>query len=204
MRFGVLLALGIAGLGYFYLASAPQVLFHALRECLGSRFLKFDFIKWILFAATLSSLLFALALFPVQQAVSGHWLRFMPFLAVVVLQMVLLSTMRIEAILAHYVRLSVKRAEALTRRIDYGLAADGERESKKEIRTTESEFIDSYRVLRDQGNLFSVVILEAVLALALGGAPSFTDFSLLILTWILPGTIAWFLGTYLELHLRDS
>jgi len=62
----------------------------------------------------------------------------------------------------------------------------------------QAEYIESYRHLREHGNALLIIMMEAILSLAIGGAPSLLSCGLLVFVWILPATFAWFLGTWLE------
>jgi hypothetical protein len=201
-----LVALGTAGLAYCYLASAPVLLLHALRERLGGKSAPLMYTKVVISAITVGALLFlSLILFSCKATITPAWCRFLPYALIVVIQMVLVLSANPERIRAHYDELSRKRARAFTKlREVHESATNKEIKSERTIVSAESELIQSYRHLREHGNAFLIVSLEAVLAYALSGAPSFYAFGLMIFAWILPATFTWFLGTYLELKFRDG
>lgn len=199
-----LVALGTAGLAYCYLASAPVLLLHALRERLGSNPWNLSYTKCAIATISLGALLvLSVTIFSCKQIAPFYWCRFLLYFLVVLFQIILVLSANPERIEAHYDKLSKKRAHAFTRTRELHELPDN-REVKFErlIVSPESELIESYRHLREHGNAFIIVSMEAVLGYALSGAPSFYAFGLMVVAWILPATFAWFLGTYLELRFR--
>src|SRR5439155_1112940 len=75
---------------------------------------------------------------------------------------------------------------------DLASARGGERSSSR------SEYVTSYRHLREHGNAVSIVILELVLAFVILRSPSEQAALSIIFVWLVPGVFAWFVGTALE------
>ncbi|MGB6450067.1 MAG: hypothetical protein WBE92_04885, partial [Steroidobacteraceae bacterium] len=66
-----------------------------------------------------------------------------------------------------------------------------------------SEYIESYRHLREHGNAYAILVAELVLALAVGAAPTWYFVGGLITLWTLPAAFVWGVGTWLEFGIRD-
>jgi hypothetical protein len=192
-----LAALGTVGLAYCYLASAPVLLLHSSRERMGRHPQTYDRVRRVIVILTVVvSLLMSFALFFPEsaQTLESHCWQFipavsvMPYLGIFALQIYLLLPKRTLETGRYYLTLAKMRSRAMTP--DKGVRAG-------------SEFIESYRHLREHGNALLIILLEGILALALSEAPSLTCFALMIAAWILPATFAWFLGTYLETNLDE-
>jgi hypothetical protein len=179
-------ALGTAGLAYCYIASAPVLLLHATRF----RFSRMK--KWRPRAFRVTFLIVALA--PVAVGVycacTGlrlsllpasklRLLMYAPYVAVVALQLLGLMTPRLAEIRRFYHTLATNRA------------AD-----RPDPRA--DEYVESYRHLREHGNAFLILLMEAVLASALYATQNAILLIGLVVTWIIPPAFSWFLGTWLE------
>jgi len=206
---GALAGLGTVGLAFCYLASAPVLLMHALRERFGSGIQSYNWVRRIIVWTTLLVGVLALIAGVVSSMrdtntglIAGSpWLTsaiawlgraapYVPYTLLVATQLFFLWPKKPDQIRDGYVVLAKERAEASKK--DVG---------GKEGVTAASEYIESYRHLREHGNALLIIVLEAVLAAALAAAPSVGCFGLLVVAWILPATFAWFLGTYLEKNL---
>ena len=63
------------------------------------------------------------------------------------------------------------------------------------------EFVESYRHLREHGNAFYIVLLEILLAMPLYVFAKYGNwllFILMFLIWLLPGIVCWYMGNNLE------
>lgn len=67
-----------------------------------------------------------------------------------------------------------------------------------------TEFIESYRHLREHGNAVSIVILEFVLTFALVSATSRRMALAVVFLWLLPSVFAWALGSVMERRLAEN
>jgi hypothetical protein len=85
--------------------------------------------------------------------------------------------------------------------------------SKRE--SAKGGIVDSYKHLREHGNSFFIVILEAVLAIILFTAGNFvaaakiavpptTLYICIIFAWILPAALVWLVGTFIERQFCDA
>jgi hypothetical protein len=75
--------------------------------------------------------------------------------------------------------------------------ASTEDESDRQL-SPASEYVTSYRHLREHGNAVLIVLLEGVLAITLLSAPSEEGAVYVIGIWLIPAAFTWFLGTMLE------
>ncbi|MFH5183074.1 hypothetical protein ACHHV8_10845 [Paenibacillus sp. TAB 01] len=84
-----------------------------------------------------------------------------------------------------------------TIKTDMGLLKKSEKISYNEIK----EFVESYRHLREHGNAFFILLSEILFAAWL----ILFDFHLSgLIIWFSIGTIAWFIGTYLEIKFVED
>lgn len=64
-----------------------------------------------------------------------------------------------------------------------------------------SEYIESYRHIREHGNAFLIILFELLLGLVLYHVNSLTELIFVLLCWITPASLVWFLGNTLESNL---
>lgn len=186
-----------AGLAFCYIASAPILLMHACR----GRFPKSK--KLYNGAAVLLAFITLIGLISLLCPISADMLqklRYVPYILVVGVQIILLGTMPLfkedgaQAILVFYDQLGEKRAYATRENTDKSLWSD----------SPQAEYVESYRHLREHGNAFSILVLEAILVLALSAAKSMTEFFAALMVWIVPAAFAWLIGTWLERSLKGA
>ncbi|HQS57401.1 MAG: hypothetical protein B7Y56_08130 [Gallionellales bacterium 35-53-114] len=67
--------------------------------------------------------------------------------------------------------------------------------------TPGSEYVTSYRHLREHGNAFMIVLLEGLLAYTLLHSPSRSWAAIVLAFWLLPAAATWLVGTVLESRL---
>jgi len=70
-----------------------------------------------------------------------------------------------------------------------------------------TEFVDTYRHLREHGNAFYIVLMELVLAMPLYIFAHSKNWVLFVVTvglWLIPGAICWYLGNALEKYMADK
>ncbi len=177
-------AAGIAagGLAFCYLASTPILMLHTARAVFWKQ------LSWFRVAAAALAVFTAicawLLLFPPTAEVNQR-LLLIPFFAVTVAQVLALSPFIFGSGFSgcrnFYAAIAKYRATPATHS------------------TPHSEFIESYRHLREHGNAVSIVTMEFVLAIALyATAGSLRSSALVVLAWLLPSAFAWFAGTWLE------
>lgn len=61
-----------------------------------------------------------------------------------------------------------------------------------------SEYVESYRHLREHGNAFAIILVEGSLTLTLLSTRDVYSFIGALVAWILPCACIWPLGTWLE------
>jgi hypothetical protein len=204
-------AVGIGGLAFCYVASAPVLLLHAMRAKIPRTSASYVAVVFAIIACSVVAL-FALCHTGEVEFQKGSPLLLVPYACVIVAQLVTLllgataNTTRaagvkgtaqsvpadapqaknVEAIVGFYVGLATKRAEAVR-----GVGGISPR----------TEFIESYRHLREHGNAILILIAEAVFALALLHSSTFAAAILVTILWVLPASIVWPLASWLEVSL---
>ena len=180
---GLIAALGF---GFCYIASSPMLMLHATRSHLRMTIIKAS--KWripLCLACTLAVTIAVLWRFlpPIAAVGSGSVIGFQWGL-------VLLAIFtRFSVIESFYRKLAVARAKVTAKDI---------------APTAVSEYVTSYRHLREHGNAVSIVVLEFVLAYALLNSPSQAFGVVLLVLWLLPASFAWLLGSALESRLVST
>lgn len=177
-------ALVTVGLAYCYLASTPILLLHGLRDMFGGRESTYKHIARVTQAVTGVGVVLAAFSFSPKTSWTGHWFKFLPYLVVVSIQIWMLCEFAPNRLRTRYKNLAAQRGN--------------KKQSLADDPNWRPEYIESYRHLREHGNALLIIVMEAVLSLALSGAPSPLSCTLLVVAWILPATFAWFLGTWLE------
>jgi hypothetical protein len=61
-----------------------------------------------------------------------------------------------------------------------------------------SEYVETYRHLREHSNAYAILVLELLLAVVLANAHTRKTLGLLLIIWLLPAVYCWFVGTLLE------
>ncbi len=174
----VVTALGTAGLAYCYVASAPVLILHSFRARFPHNLSCWNVLGSVIAVVTVA---FGLALC-FRGDIPGRSLRpagYWPFLAVMLLQLYFVAWPRVGAVRIFYNELAGRRAR-----------------SKEE--QTISEYVESFRHLREHGNAFLIILMEIVLAFALYAADTRVRFFGLVVVWIMPAAFIWPLGTWLE------
>jgi hypothetical protein len=173
---------GFGGLAFCYAASAPILVFHSVRSAIWRRPKIF---KYVVFSISAASACALAAAFLVRfvQIPALSWVFAIPFAALMVLQVACLFVLatRLDGAQKFYSHIARNRAETA------------------ESQSIRSEYVESYRHLREHGNAFSILSMEIVLTLALLNIGNSKEaFALILIAWILPSTIAWVIGTWLE------
>lgn len=194
-----IVVLASLGFAYCYIASAPITLLHAVRSILVQDALNKKKFDWpffaILSAMTLFGGLLGSATTPYLWGLSAASMTILTYVYVI----------------------SIKRYHDLGKNMEwekwYFKLATKRATTTKE----QSEFIESYRHLREHGNAFFIVVLEICLGIVLYSIASILNnvppnnkaawAALLILAmlyWIAAGVVCWFLGNKLEKHLIEK
>lgn len=164
------------GLAYCYIASAPMMILHATRAQLFGKDRKFSCIYWLFLAATFLLLAIGiLARFGWEKGCA-----YIPLACVLIPQIVLLVSahwQNFDSIRFFYKDLGVARAQELTG----------------------SDYVDSYRHLREHSNAYSIIALEFVFGFVLLSVPpSPRDLAIVVVLWVLPAAYCWLIATVLE------
>ncbi len=187
-----LVLLLVCGLAYSYIASGPVLVMHAARGLMLenkfnrralSGWVKRGFLLLFFYVAIVSFFYFSGA----DSAVgSGKFFLLSPYSLVVSFQLVFLHQILFarvtrEVVQRYYVALLKKRKEL-----------------------EESEYIESYRHLREHGNSFFIVMFQIFFAMAIwemANASSLIFVVSLFLLWVVPPSFIWFFGNVLENNL---
>lgn len=181
---GLLAALGFA---FCYVGSAPVLTLHATRAHLRAQSLKHaPYMSSIAIAASILITILILKNFlPLKAATFSG--------SVIGIQIGLVLT----ALLTKFVNVEDFYRELATVRAK-GMS------DKDKLLTPSSEYVTSYRHLREHGNAFMIVLLEGILAYTLLNSSSRTCAAIFLLIWIMPAASVWFIGTLLEARLASK
>lgn len=177
---GLVAALGFA---YCYIASSPVLTLHAMRAHLRLSELKANGVRdgMILLISVVLAIWLASRIFSGVEAVGVGTIIGGQF---GLIGLALFT--KFSVIENFYRKLAAARAAAL-RKQDEPLSAG-------------TEYVTSYRHLREHGNAFAIVVLEGVLAYALFLLPSATCAIYFLGIWLLPAMLSWLVGTVLEIR----
>jgi len=187
------------GITFCYVASAPILVLHTSRFAIqaGNVYEKTklkEYIKWLNVPLLIAPLLylwfdpnFTVCKFVSHEYASDSYFRIFYFTITCILiwaqYLAIFYTMEnSENLFKFYENLADKRAKA------------------------KSDFIDSYKHLREHGNSFLIVFMEILLALALETVTPFQNtnaYIMIIILWIMPAAGVWFVGTSIERKLAD-
>ncbi|GAB4088574.1 hypothetical protein [Hydrogenophaga soli] len=182
-----LVLLGVYGLAYCYLASAPILVFHAARHQMFVELPSKDRTLRLL-VLTLASAI-AVCVFPQPTSVETNtqWLL---KLAIGIGSMVMLVQW-------HDV-VSLLRKDGAQKNFDFYKTLTLQRNAEK------TSIVESYRHLREHGNSFLIVVFELLLAFVMFAISRayghMTGLYLLttVFLWVLPAALIWFVGSKLE------
>jgi len=172
-------ALGAIGLAYCYVASAPVLTFHAVRGAF-----RLDKIDGSL--ALLSLIGFTWVLYVLGTRGSGPSAGWIALIAIVGLQVILISV-------------ASQRSFASIK--DFYAALIKARLKEKKRKT---DYVDSYRHLREHGNALAIVFFELALGFILWSIAGRAELCLAIAIWVLPGAWCWLIGGVLERDFAES
>lgn len=192
--FGIahLVLLGIYGLAFCYIASAPILIMHAARGLLFQNTgvqpgLKERAIRHFLILTL--PILISFSVFMAHMSTDKALVATL-FSIILSLQMWLL-----------YEIFTFKWLET----ISYNLKIISKRRQTKH-----ADYIESYRHLREHGNSFFIVFLQFILATPIFVFTSNAtkedavfNMSLIVILWVIPPSLIWFFGNKLENHLRS-
>ena len=197
LNFAHSVVLGAIGLAFCYIASAPILVFHALRGNFTNIFKgEISIIGvgcWCLLVfivlAAISWLCFG-AIFPQGKNGSLAYISIalFDFIYGVQVFLYLYSWSSKGNVLNYYKRLSHERSK---------------RSGNNNVEGLYKEYVESYKHLREHGNAFFILIMEMALATMLYAIESPIYSAVLVAVWVMPAFLVWFVGTYLEMSLCD-
>ena len=190
------IALAALGFAFCYIASSPVLVFHTCRayfRCptLCKCWKRFSIACWIVIAIIIMAV-------SIICADSKHLslLAMILLLSIFIPQIALLIFVcidRFKIIETFYEDLAKKRAKPAKSKLN-------KTESDTKEKSLQTEYITSYRHLREHGNAMGIIVLEVILASALANLPSINSAVVVLVLWILPGVFAWIIGTVLEFN----
>jgi len=190
--FGIahLVLLGIYGLAFCYIASAPILIMHSARGLLFPDAASPPRSKWRMLGVLLISALIA-ACFWFFMGASAAAASF------------LLSSISILQALLLFEIFKSNWDETIAYNLNI---------IKKRKMGENSEYVESYKHLREHGNSFLIVVFQLILAIpififvsspGISSERAIANLLIIILTWIIPASIIWFFGNKLENHLNS-
>lgn len=175
---------GFIGLAYCYLASAPVLVLHTVRAVFPRLILLVNSKMKIFVFAIIFSLIVCLLVWKwkeMQDYLGGSYTFAAYILATIIIGFQIFLFMFLikkNDMFKFYKNLSTKRSE------------------KEKLVTT--EYVESYKHLREHGNAFLILLFEIILCFIIYNSNSLFVFSSFLTLWILPASLVWFSGTYLE------
>jgi hypothetical protein len=197
INFANVFVLGVFGFLYMYISSIPIYFIHITRGALPSGFLKplifvfLCFITWYLID-NLCSICVEIKI------------KFLMWIYAITTEAICL--LFFSAILSNihiYLKKSAFKRDMILNNLNVSGKGEIIQNSKECYSNSEfsSEYITSYKHMREHGNAFSVILMEILFAWLLIRF----DFSLLFfVSWLAVGAFGWFLGSYLEFKMVDS
>lgn len=183
--FGIKEITGLAALGfaYCYAASAPMLLFHATRSQFSLHSMRAKWVFWLLTVVIVAATYFSAA-----KWFSVYWwsrqgaalLLFLIIFLIQIAKIVSANLDRLETIGEFYRKLAKMRATDAA---------------------WVSEYVESYRHLREHGNAVSILVLEVALAFVLFSVRGFASAVAVVVLWLLPSAYSWLIGSALESRL---
>jgi hypothetical protein len=170
------------GLAYCYFASAPMLTLHATRAQLGLVEMRHRWNRVVVLISTIVTLTLGFKfLFKVEWTTIGA-LELLLFSVIFGTQIVLL-------IEAH--RQSFRPIQLFYENLSQQRSAGAD-----DLKT--SEYIESYRHLREHANAYAIIVLELVLALVLSAVHADWQKVTVLLLWVAPSGYCWLIATVLE------
>lgn len=184
-NFGVKEITGLAALGfaYCYVASAPMLLFHATRSQFGLRRSRLALALWIATSAVAAIMYFLIASRLSIRLWSHQGAALLVFLVILVVQIAKIAYAELNRlkIISDFYR---------------GIA-----EARASEKPWVSQYVESYRHLREHGNATAILVFELLLAFVLYSVCNFAYAVAVMLLWLLPSTYTWIIGSTLESRL---
>lgn len=170
------------GLAYCYFASAPMLTLHATRAQLGLVEMRLRWKRFAYFIIAIITLTLALKFLFKVEWTAVRVLELLLFSLVFGTQIVLLIEGHLKSfspIQLFYENLSQQRSEG-----------------EDDLKT--SEYIESYRHLREHANAYAIIVLELVLALVLSAVHADWQKITILLLWVAPSGYCWLIASVLE------
>jgi hypothetical protein len=199
--------LAIFGFAFCYVASAPILVFHALRgnwikwyrqnEKTMAKLNCMTIVKIILFIIFLAVIVPNIPVFiEICYPTSVKWLVFGTAIARYLISMKCLVFVTAVAIFVSQLFLLLALFDQKSGAFEYYSKLAHRRAVADDARI---EYVESYRHLRENGNAFFIILLELLLGAMLFYSNSFgLSWSIVLAIWIFPAAFVWLFGTLLE------
>jgi hypothetical protein len=175
------IVIGAAGVAYCYIASSPMMILHTTRAQLVNA-------KTQTFTRSFYWLLtVALAVFGLIGVVSLLYRT--PHTGLLVAALIYVAIVGCQASLIIMAHLD-KFASGKNFYLDLGKARSTDH--------SRSEYVETYRHLREHSNAYAILVLELLLAFILTNARTMECLAAIIVVWLLPAVYCWFIATLLE------
>lgn len=167
------------GFAFCYIASAPILTLHGTRDHLRPSQLKRVWFLWIVVPLVVTTTIwYFLAKSQTKEPISQYGAITLGIVVSFQVVLVLAALInRLSSISNFYWSLSAARASP-ARQV--------------------TEYVESYRHLREHGNAFSILLAEVVLGFVLVSLPNKLSAVAVLFIWMLPASASWLLGTVLE------
>jgi hypothetical protein len=181
-----LFVLAATGVAYCYVASSPMMILHASRaQLIGEKSQTFNRSFYRLLAAALAAVLIGVALIMARAPHTNLLLAILIYVTIVGGQLALI-------IIAHVDKFASTKKFYL----DLG--------SARKLEDYGSEYVETYRHLREHSNAYAILVLELLLAFVLVNTRTNVESAAVIVLWLLPAVYCWFVATLLEVVFTHS
>jgi hypothetical protein len=181
-QYAQLIELIVLGFAFCYIASAPILVLHALRSEL-RQFALGGLVRRLIDCVAFALLGLAIASLGIW--IIGSHRAYDAIILAVVLSLQLVPL--VHAVLNGFETVTRFASELARARADQSSFV--------------TEYVQSYRHMREHGNAFSIIILEVALTYLLVRAATYKEAVIITVLWVAPGALAWFVATSLEFRL---
>jgi hypothetical protein len=181
-----LFVLAATGVAFCYVASSPMMILHASRaQLIGEKSQNFNRTFYWLTATGLAVVLIGMALVMARPPHTNLLLAILIYSMIIGGQLALIIVAHID-----------KFASTKKFYLDLGKA--------RTVEDHRSEYVESYRHLREHSNAYAILVLELLLAFVLVNTRTTAESAAVIVLWLLPAVYCWFIATLLEVVFTHS
>jgi hypothetical protein len=175
-----LFVLAATGVAYCYVASSPMMILHASRaQLISEKSRNFNRSFYWLLAVVLVVVLVGITLIMARAPYSNLLLAILIYAAIIGCQLALIVIVHVD-----------KFASTKKFYLDLGRA--------RTMEDHRSEYVETYRHLREHSNAYAILVLELLLAFVLVNTRTKAESAAVVVLWLLPAVYCWFVATLLE------